>query len=768
MFKNLNGNLLLLSAMLFLALFAGCTGLKSVSEGRHLYTGQVMEIDSMHFLADPSAALTELKGLITMRPNRKFLWMRPYLSLHHMLPEPKKEKGFKHWLKYKLGEPPAIIEDINLPNTAAAIENRLQNRGNFRAKAGFEQRNKAKTASVRFWISPGKPYTLKSVIYPEGKEGIAADIRKLQAESILKQGEIYNLKDLESERSRIDGILKEKGYFYFKPDYLLFTIDTTVGSRTMNSWLNLKPEMPAEASRSYKLNNIYVLDDFTLRDYHPDTTKIGNYYYVSEKHQFKPETILNAIFFEKDSLYSRADHYSTLRHLMSIGVYKYANARFMPDNSLPGKMNVNIALTPVKKISLSTELSAAIKSNNFAGPGLSLNYKNRNTFGGAELLAITLGGNVEIQYSGESKGQTSYEIALNSSLTLPKFVPFTLSKESSKTYVPKTILSAGGGIFSRVNLYELHSVNTSVGYNWKSSENISHQLTPLEISYTDLAESSAEFEDFLQENPTVRKSFEEQFIIGSSYNFVNNRFSLRNPIHSFTLNETVDVAGNLTSLLATVIQGSPPTPDDQYKLLGVVYSQFIRFRNEVKYFYTPNKQNQIAWRLIAAAAIPYMNSSTIPYIKQYYVGGSSSIRAFVARSIGPGTYHTPDSISNIYVDQAGDIKLESSLEYRFNIYKFLKGALFADAGNIWLVNEDSARSGGKFDINTFFSEIAMGSGFGFRFDFNYIVLRIDLAFPLRKPYLPEGERWVFDKIDFGSPSWRHDNILWNIAIGYPF
>ena len=153
---------------------------------------------------------------------------------------------------------------------------------------------------------------------------------------------------------------------------------------------------------------------------------------------------------------------------------------------------------------------------------------------------------------------------------------------------------------------------------------------------------------------------------------------------------------------------------------------------------------------------------------QYYVGGTYSIRAFMARSLGPGSYAPPDSVSNINVDQTGDIKLESSLEYRFGIYKFFKGALFVDAGNIWLVNDDPQRPGGKFDFNTFYKEIAMGSGIGFRFDFNYILIRFDLAFPLYKPYLPEGDRWAFDKIDFGSRSWRHENIMWNIAIGYPF
>jgi len=251
----------ILSATLLSVLLSGCTGLKSVVDGKHLYTGQVIKIDSVQFLDDPSEAKEELKGLITQKPNKKFLWMRPALSLHNMFREPKKETGFRHWMKYTLGKPPVFMEDINLSNTTLAIENRLQNRGNFHAKAGFELIEKAKTAKVIFSVFPGKPYTLNTIRYTDSTaKGIAGDISALLPKSLLKQGKIYNLNDFENERVRIDGILKGKGYYYFKPDFLLFTADTSVGERKINTWLNLKPGIPAEASTAFRLNNIYVFD----------------------------------------------------------------------------------------------------------------------------------------------------------------------------------------------------------------------------------------------------------------------------------------------------------------------------------------------------------------------------------------------------------------------------------------------------------------------------------------------------------------------------
>jgi outer membrane protein assembly factor BamA len=758
----------LIIATLSVVIFTSCTGLRKIGEGSYLYTGHALKIDSSQFISHKYETRKELNGLFTTSPNKRFLWMRPWLCLDNMMKTPKKEKGIKHWLKFKVAEPPVLLESINLQEISIAIENRLQNRGNFKAKSESKIIYGKKTAKIECNVSPGKPYILKNINYPTAKEGIEADIGKLQSKSKLKTGDVYNLKEFENDRSRINQIMMNKGYFYFRSDYLLFTADTAIGKREINAWLKLKPDIPAEASEAFRVKDIYVFDDYSTKDYHPDTTKIGDYYYVSEKHNFKPETILNQMFFERDSLYSRTNHYVTLQRLMGLGIYELASASFSADDSLKGRMNAKIFLTPMSKISVSAEMNAALKSNNFAGPGFNLNYKNRNIFGGAEMLSITLGGYFDWQYSGTTKGNAAYQITLDASLTLPKFVPFNLEKRTIKSIAPKTILNVGGGIYSRMGLYELHSLNTSVGYLWKANEKISFQLNPYDISYTNLAESSPEFDMFLQENPSIKKSFEEQFILGLSFNFIHKRIDLGSKKHFLYLNETINLSGNLVSLISTALNDERPTSENQQLILGMPYSQFFMIRNEIRYYYKPNTQNQIAWRLIAGLGIPYGNSSTIPYVKQFYVGGANNIRAFVSKSIGPGTYALPDSLNNIYVDQTGDITIESSLEYRFGIYRSFKGALFIDAGNIWLLNEDKQRPGSEFDLTSFYKQLAIGAGYGFRFDFNFILVRLDLAIPLRKPYLPVGEDWVTDDIAIGSKSWRKDNILWNIAIGYPF
>nr|NQU94386.1 BamA/TamA family outer membrane protein [Bacteroidota bacterium] len=586
--------------------------------------------------------------------------------------------------------------------------------------------------------------------------------------AMVQPGQIYSLSDFIGERNRIDGILKNQGYFYFSPDYLVFDADTSVGQQNIDVKLNLKKDMPPDARVPYFMDRIIVFDDYSLRDYHPDTVSIDNYLYVSNSHQLKPRTILNAVFLEKDSLYSRANHYNTLSHLMGLGVYKYANARFNKDGSTNSLMNAGIYLTPLKKMSLSAEMSASVKTNNYAGPGLKLSFKNRNLFRGAEMLNINLGGRFETQFSGDNVGETSYEITLDGSLTFPRFVPIRFGRKASRQYVPNTIISMGGGLFSRIRLYELHSFNVSLGYTWRTNERVSHLFSPVDVSFTNLAKSSREFEDYLNENPNIRKSFEEQFIIGSSYTFTYSNLHLQTNPTNFYISQMIDLAGNTASAITTALQGSPPSESKQHTLLGVPYSQFVRLRNEMRFFINLKGQNQLGLRLITAGGIPYGNSSVMPYIKQFFVGGTNSVRAFRARTVGPGTYFPSDSLNSIYVDQSGDIKLETSIEYRFPIYGFFKGALFADAGNIWLVNEDKQRPGGEFDIQTFYKQLAVGAGLGFRFDFSFVVIRLDIAFPLRKPNLPEGERWVFKEIQLGSPLWRKQNLVYNVAIGYPF
>jgi len=226
---------------------------------------------------------------------------------------------------------------------------------------------------------------------------------------------------------------------------------------------------------------------------------------------------------------------------------------------------------------------------------------------------------------------------------------------------------------------------------------------------------------------------------------------------------TLDLAGNITGL----VSGADVKKDKEKKLFGIPFSQYAKIENDFRLYHKFTEKTSLATRFIAGVAYPYGNSENIPFSKQFFSGGSNSIRAFRARTLGPGSFDPRTIESGYYFDQSGDVKLELNAEYRANLYKFLNVAVFADAGNIWLINEDAQRPGAKFS-KEFLSEIAVGAGVGLRLDFSILVLRLDLAMPLRVPYYEKNDRWAFDRINFGDSNWRKDNLILNIAIGYPF
>jgi outer membrane protein assembly factor BamA len=301
-----------------------------------------------------------------------------------------------------------------------------------------------------------------------------------------------------------------------------------------------------------------------------------------------------------------------------------------------------------------------------------------------------------------------------------------------------------------------------MGYTWREDRRTWHDLQILELSYNNLYFASNEFEEFLNNNPFIRRSFEEQFIIGFGYSYTRStrRREQQRSWLLYTLGG--DEGGNLTSAIFGTTTG--PRPEGGYTLLGERFAQYVRFRPELRWYrMLGTRGSMLATRVLTHVAYAYGNSSAVPFVKQFFAGGTNSLRGFRARSVGPGSY-VSDATGNLLIDQVGDIKFEFNMEYRTTLSGMFKGALFVDAGNVWLWNDDPQRPGGKFSWDRAFDELAMDAGFGLRIDPEIIVVRLDLAFPLRRPDLPQGDRWVFDDLD---SRWNRNFIL-NIAIGYPF
>jgi outer membrane protein assembly factor BamA len=481
----------------------------------------------------------------------------------------------------------------------------------------------------------------------------------------------------------------------------------------------------------------------------------------------KPKVITRSIFLRKGEVFSRLKHTTTLNRLMNIGYFKLVQINYSePADSVSGLLDVTILLTPMTKFSFRAEIDVVSKSNNYTGPRMNLSIINRNAFKGAELLKLTMAGSYEAQLGGNDKNLYNYSFNPQAELVIPRFlVPFNINNPNS-IYVPKTHFLFSYNFLRKINYFDMRTFEFSYGYRWKEDIRKEHELNPIDVSYSSLGNKSADFSDLLESNPFLKKSYEEQFIAGGNYSFTYNEQMLQgNKVHTF-LQVKSEIAGNLLSL-ANLIGGNQISSENPATVAGSVFSQYGKLSVESRFFFNHKNKSKTAMRFFAGVGIPFGNSSILPYSKQFFSGGPNSIRAFHFNSVGPGNYFQ-DTNEQGFLQMGGDVKLEMNAEYRFNIFSYLKGALFVDAGNVWLLNSNPALVGTPFAFSDFTNQLAVGTGLGLRIDVSFFVLRFDLATPLRKPWMEDNNRWVINKIDFGNSAWRKDNLILNVAIGYPF
>jgi outer membrane protein assembly factor BamA len=754
----------------FVLLFIGCTGTSHLPKGERLYTGAVVKLESTEKVSKGNIKAI-VESVIRPEPNNSYLGLRPQLWIYMAAGENPKSK-FKLWLQ-KIGQAPVLMTNVSPTATAAVIDAQLFNLGIFNSNTTYKIVEKKHTASIIYTSQIHKPYTVKEFVYTISDDSVSRLILSDRGNSIIKPGEDYNLDILKAERVRIDDLLKNKGYFYFNPDYLLFKADTSAVQHTISLELTLKDSIPASALTVYRINNVFIDQNYSLNNDVTDSTKdtlnYQNTVFIGKETEMNiyPKVILRSVYLRKHEIYSREKHNITLNRLMSMGNFKFVQVKFSESDTVAtGYLDATILMTPMTNHTFRAELDLVTKSNNYTGPRMNLSLLNRNAFKGAELLNLNLAGSFEGQLSGANKGLFSYSFNPQIELTFPRFlVPFYV-KPSNSIYVHKTSFSLSYNFLKRVNYFDMSTFQFMYGFKWKESIRTEHEFNPINISNTTITNKSTLFTDLLVANPFLKKSYEEQFIAGGNYSFTYNEQMLAGKRLQYFMHFTAETAGNLFSLL-NIIGSATPTPENPSKIVGSIYSQFAKLSVDGRAYYNFRDKNKIALRVFAGVAKSYGNSSTLPYSKQFFSGGPNSIRAFQINSVGPGTY-LQNAANSGFLQLGGDIKLETNAEYRFGIYRFIKGALFVDAGNVWLQKSNPANIGSPFAFNSFMNDLAVGAGLGLRVDVSFFVLRFDLAMPLRKPWLADNNRWVMNQINFSNSTWRSNNLVLNIAIGYPF
>ena len=749
--------------LVLLGSFYSCSIAKFIPEDERLYTGAELTISSDSVIKHESALRTELESVMMPEPNSKFLGT--YLGLYYYYKNQKENPGFiNRWLYKKLGEEPVYQSDVETFEVQDLLLNRLENRGFFYSAASSEFEESEKKASVVYTVKVPTPYRMETYRLDSLPQPIYNEIDSLISESPLSKGMRFDLNSMKLERLRIDANLKQRGYYNFNDAFLIFEADTNrYHNKSFDLFLKLKNAVPQKSIVPYRISKINVYPNYETADsIQTDIIRYNEKNYIQKEVFLKPNYVARLLKLEAGQRYNPEISRNTARRLSTIGAYKYVNIQYNEIDTLAsdslGLLEANIYLSPLNKRAFSAELQVVTKSNSFTGPGLALTYSNRNLFGGGETFNTTVKIGYEAQLGGGKKsGDSSMELGVKNELIFPRVLfPIKINDDFFKYSIPKTKTSLSLDFQDRRKLYTLISGTAIFGYVWDANRYITHQINPVSVSYTDLLKTTPEFEDILDDNPFLKRSFEQQFISGLAYSFTYNEMVDKQKTHQKYLNFTLDVAGNSISLF-----GKDQGPDVPKTFLGMEYAQYAKADVDLSYHFNFGKEQTIAARIFAGYGMAYGNSDVMPFVKQYYAGGPYSVRAFRIRSLGPGTYNADqdaNNTSNSFVDKTGNIRLEANLEYRFPIVSFLKGAVFADAGNIWNSKENPTFGGKDKFTKNFMSELGMGAGVGLRVDIQSFVIRFDLAAPFHDPSLEKGKRYHFDL----------SNPILNFAIGYPF
>jgi len=759
--------------VLIAVFISACSTTKYLAPGQKLYTGGEVKItDKENTTKGEAKALSaELTALLRPVPNATILGLRYKLWIYDKT-KTNKRRGLKHYLNTHLGEPPVLISSVDLEKNASILQNRLQNESYFVAQVAGDTVSKknSKVAKAVYSVQTGPAYHYRKIVFPQEKDDLDTAVTGTSKLSLLKVGDKYNLDVIKDERIRIDARLKEEGFFYFSPEDLIMKYDSTVAGHQVDMFVKVKASTPDEASWIYKIRNIYVYPKYTLKDTSAkldSAVKYRWYNVIDPKKSVRPFTFKNTVLLHPGDIYNRTEHNNSLNRFIELGPFTYVKNRFedvTPDSAF---LDVYYYLTQAKRKALTAEIIARQTSANYDGTQVNFTFRNKNTFKGAELFNLTFFASTDKQFGSYNNGFNVYQFGVQPSISWPRFIsPFNFSSDNA--FIPRTMLTTGYTYIDRTQLYQLNSFTGSWGYQWKPNLHKQHTLDLLDVGYVDAANVSALYLDSIRHtrNPTLTHVINNQLTFGPSYSFTYD-----NSTEDFRTNSMYYQGKiSLSAALYGLVTGADTLGGKVGKVFGTPFDQYVKLENEIRYFHKLGPNSKLATRLLVDVGIPYGNSTILPYSQQFFIGGPNSLRGFQARAIGPGSYYPPSSVtsaSQFLPDESGDIKIEGNIEYRPKLFSIVEGALFVDAGNIWTMRSQYGLPGAAFGKN-FLTQIAADAGFGLRFNLSVLILRTDFGFPILEPYEPPSQRRIIDGIDFRDAQYHGSNMVFNLAIGYPF
>lgn len=740
-------------------------------------------------------AIGEMKLLIRPRANRKFMGLfRVKASVYQRTSKGRQTK-FKESLRNSFGEPPAIIDSGGVRESTANIQRYLADKGYFKGTVALEiiptSRN-PKKATVHYKITPGPQYTFRKIEFEPTKSQIDAFVAFHMEQSnsfMLTPNMAFDADKMAAERTQIANYLREMGFFYFNRDLIYFEVDTAVGNQKVDVQLKIKRPKEHFVFEQFAFDSIFVNVDYQAYQNQNDTLvhdtlRLKDYIFIDRSPQsIRKDILVQNMLFKKDLLFSESAMRLTQSRIADLKVFGYNNIRLQPNDSLR-KLNVFVNLTPANRRQLKLESEVSTNSISLFGIAGSITQTRRNLFKGAEMLEIRANAGIESQQNVTATdvlSRTTFntlEYGLSASITTPRFLwPFHNWNERFYT-APRTRFGIRYNRQIRLD-FTREILQANVGYLWMNKSRERYEFFPAEISLARTARISDNLSALLEQ-------FKDPFLQFSFTNYINLATRFAYSVDNLTRRGTFmrvnfEYAGNTLHALYNVFDFQT---DEQFRrFLGLPYFQYVRSDIEYRKYWKHNEASTLASRIFVGVGLPLQNSIIMPLEKRYFAGGTNSIRAWLARSLGPGGFGGYGQ----RLDQFGEIRLEGNLEERFPIIGNFQGAFFIDAGNIWTLKDTTAikRDLSNFQINRFYKEIAIGTGFGLRYDFEYFVFRVDIGIKAHDPAFNPGNRWVINKLfdrDWIRTDWRSDlNIAlpenstlrypftsFNVGINYPF
>lgn len=822
--RSPTGHILPLLALLALG---ACNPTKHVAEGDYLLKRNRIVLTEKG--VDPA----ELAAIVKQKPNKRILGVPFYLGLYN-LRDPaevmrkrlrndslcaqrnversnrgKREKHCDRSSKPRTGEPPVLLDTNLTSRSKEQIRLYMQKEGWFQAvvhdtvhhnhrKWSGNKRGRPYAqpkVEVEYTVIPGPEYRYRNISFTVDDPTIEQYIKETWDQSLLKTGARFDSDVLDAERLRITGRLKELGYLFFSRDLVVYDADTAVGDHQVD--ITLRAERPyTNADRGLKgtrEGTIYTVRDVTIvtqqraADMVLDTTQFQGYSILHPGALvYKPRALLGSVFLRPNERYQQSNNDNTYRRLTGLRVFDRVEISYDTTGARrPGSVNARIALLPSKEQSMSLE-GYMTNRGGFLGTTISLGYRHRNLLRTLGYIQgqMNLGLEAQQSFTGTSTasnqvllGQNSFfnTISIGPEVTIGFPRPFTrFFKQSSGSKL----------LFNTLYNYQQRPdfirtlARASLGMEWNESRTTTVGLFPIDLNVIKIPSTSAAFQDFLEESndPVYKNSYTDHLIIGGRFSYtVNTQGGIRSRNIRY-YRATVETSGNLRHVVDELTSKpveTDSTGNQYYSVAGIRYAQFVKVDNDFRFNHTIHDRSSVAFRVAAGMGIPLANLNVLPFETSFYGGGANGMRAWRARSLGPGSYSAP----LFAYDRIGEIRIEGNAEYRFKLIGFLEGALFADVGNIWIRNKDVNRPGAEFEVQDFISELGVGTGVGARLNFEFFIVRFDLGLQTKDPALPRGERWLFQPKDeyeaqlldlTGAPVDYKATFNFNLGIGYPF